>query len=442
MTHSRRPTPLLCALALLSAHLLLGCASKQATPSHVPTSPDEHASLTRQCEQKQTLDSCLTLANRYRHIMVSTEAVGLVQQLKSAYKLYSRLCRQGHDAGCHGKAELLFGATGVRMDTAQGLRDMNALCEERRHGESCLFLSELYEHNHRIEEHERVSRELLERACTHGSGKACMKLGLARLNAMKKKDFEDERLLTYSEKACSDDDANTCALLDLVNYHNTTKEKRSALQDRILKRCFRQGYGAYCPVLISILHQEEPEHFDTPAGHRNLAKAYQFGCAAHDPHSCKRVAHMLSQEPYRLTISREHARAMLSMACEAGIKEACVIPFEYKGKSEEELAPLVKINRHLTEIGCSRGSRVSCHWHASYTYVLFDVGNSEVTKEQVIQAWEVLLDMHSPQERGELYEALVQQMRTRHEALIRELLAPRCHKGDDAPACEHVKAFW
>ena len=441
MTDLRRSRLLLFAPALLSAHLL-ACASQQAMPSYVPTAPKAHARLAKQCEEKQDLASCLTLVHRYRHVMVSIEEIGTTQQLKNAYKLYSKLCKQGHDEGCHGKAEMLFGTTLTRVDTAQGLRDMKALCEEKHYGESCLFLSELYKQDHRIKDHERVSRELLERACTYGSGNACMKIGYARLKETRQRDFADSRLLIYSRKACSGDDPNTCALFDLVSYYNTTREKQKHLQNRVLERCLQQGHGAYCPVIVFILQKEEPGYPRTPEEDRALVRAYETGCAAHDPQSCQDVLFMLFNESDRLTISRERSRAMVSMACIAGVKEACILPFEHEGKSHEELSQTIKFDRRITETGCMRGWRAACKAHAFYTYLLFDWDSSEVTKDEVIQAWQAILDMYSPEDRRGIYEEIVKMMSKKNEDLLREILALQCHKGDDALACEHVKKLW
>tara|TARA_B100000686_G_scaffold17222_1_gene16011 strand:- start:137 stop:592 length:456 start_codon:yes stop_codon:yes gene_type:complete len=151
---------------------------------------------------------------------------------------------------------------------------------------------------------------------------------------------------------------------------------------------------------------------------------------------------MLFNESDRLTISRERSRAMVSMACIAGVKEACILPFEHEGKSHEELSQTIKFDRRITETGCMRGWRAACKAHAFYTYLLFDWDSSEVTKDEVIQAWQAILDMYSPEDRRGIYEEIVKMMSKKNEDLLREILALQCHKGDDALACEHVKKLW
>jgi uncharacterized protein len=123
----------------------------------------------RACAKDEPM-ACGNLGNMYYR------GDGVAKDAKRAYALYDRSCKAGSDRSC-GRLGLAYveGAGGFARDPARGLELMRRACDKDV-ADTCAQLAELYEAGVGVPKDIGAAKQLYQKACRGGFGKACVKL--------------------------------------------------------------------------------------------------------------------------------------------------------------------------------------------------------------------------------------------------------------------------
>jgi TPR repeat protein len=123
----------------------------------------------RACDKNEPM-ACGNLGNMY------SRGDGVAKDEKRANALYDRSCKAGSDRSC-GRLGLAYveGAAGFPRDPQRGVELMRKACDKDV-PDTCAQLAELYEAGVGVTKDVATAKQLYQKACRGGFGKACVKL--------------------------------------------------------------------------------------------------------------------------------------------------------------------------------------------------------------------------------------------------------------------------